>query len=102
LIVKSEDPHREETLQAIRDLRPTFSSGLEGFGIPQAPLLDLAPQGVLSYHHGDMREYRGPTAGLLGLYNGEKPNRVTVQRPAQASTAASPLSSGVSGVRVVG
>jgi methionyl-tRNA formyltransferase len=61
-------------------LRPDLLLLIGGFGIIKAPLLDLAPQGVLSYHHGDMREYRGQPPAFWELYNGEKPNRVTVQR----------------------
>ena len=51
-----------------------------GFGILKPPLLDLAPQGTLSYHHGDMRRYRGQPPAFWELYNGERSIGVTVQR----------------------
>jgi folate-dependent phosphoribosylglycinamide formyltransferase PurN len=79
-IVRTKDPYGEETIQAIRDLRPEVLLLIGGFGIIKAPLLNLAPQGVLSYHHGDMREYRGQPPAFWELYNGEQRIGVTVQR----------------------
>lgn len=35
---------------------------------------------MLSYHHGDMRRYRGQPPGFWELYNGEREIGVTVQR----------------------
>jgi folate-dependent phosphoribosylglycinamide formyltransferase PurN len=79
-IVWTTDPYGEETIQAIRDLRPEVLLLIGGFGIIKAPLLNLAPQGVLSYHHGDMRKYRGQPPAFWELYNGEARIGVTVQR----------------------
>ena len=79
-VVRTEHPYSEETLQAIRDLRPEVIVLIGGFGILKRPLLDLAPHGVLSYHHGDMREYRGQPPAFWELYNGEQRIGVTVQR----------------------
>ncbi len=79
-VVRTKDPYGEETIQAIRDLRPEVLLLIGGFGIIKAPLLNLVPQGILSYHHGDMREYRGQPPAFWELYNGEKRIGVTVQR----------------------
>jgi methionyl-tRNA formyltransferase len=79
-IVCTKDPYGEETIQAIRHLRPEVLLLIGGFGIIKPPLLNLAPQGVLSYHHGDMRKYRGQPPAFWELYNGEQQIGVTVQR----------------------
>lgn len=40
----------------------------------------LFPQGVLSYHYGDVRKFRGQPAGFWELYHGENELVVTVQK----------------------
>jgi methionyl-tRNA formyltransferase len=52
---------------------------LRGFGIIREPLLSLTPYGVLSYHHGDLRKYRGGPPAFWELYNDEKEMGVTMQ-----------------------
>ncbi len=79
-IITTEDPYCEQTLESIRALRPEVILLLGGFGIVKPPLLSLAPQGVLSYHHGDMRKYRGQPPAFWELYHGEEAIGVTVQR----------------------
>ena len=51
-----------------------------GFGIIRKPLLNITRNGVISYHHGDMRKYRGQPPAFWELYNGEEEMGVTVQR----------------------
>lgn len=51
-----------------------------GYGIVREPLLSLTPMGVLSYHHGDMRKYRGQPVGFWEMYNGDDEMGVTIQR----------------------
>jgi folate-dependent phosphoribosylglycinamide formyltransferase PurN len=82
-VVRTEDLYSAETIQAIRDMQPGVLVLIGGFGIVRPPLLDLAPHGILSYHHGDMREYRGQPPGFWELYNGERRIGVTVQRLSQ-------------------
>lgn len=53
---------------------------LNGFGIIKEPILSLTPKGVISYHHGDMRYYRGQPPAFWELYNGEKEMGVTIQQ----------------------
>lgn len=60
-------------------LAPDVLVLLGGFGILKQPLLDLAPKGVLSYHHGDMRRYRGQPPAFWEMYHGETAMGVTVQ-----------------------
>lgn len=50
-----------------------------GFGIIKEPVLNLTPKGVLSYHHGNMRSYRGMPPAFWELYHYEKEMGVTVQ-----------------------
>ena len=52
---------------------------LRGFGIIREPVLSLTPFGVLSYHHGDLRKYRGGPPAFWELYNGEKEMGITMQ-----------------------
>lgn len=73
-------PYAEETIQRLKALQPEAMVMLGGFGIVKEPLLSLAPGGILSYHHGNMRKYRGQPVGFWELYNGEHEMGVTVQR----------------------
>jgi hypothetical protein len=73
-----DDLYAPATLDRIRDRAPDciFRSG---FGIIKPPVLSLAPHGVLSYHHGDMRRYRGQPVAFWELYRGERTMGVTLQ-----------------------
>lgn len=64
-----------ETLAAETDVVVRF-----GFGIIKGDVLDAPEHGVLSYHHGDIREYRGQPAALWEFLHGEDEIGVTVQR----------------------
>lgn len=70
--------YSDETLDHIRSHAPDAIVRC-GFGIIREPLLSLAPRGVLSYHHGDIRAYRGQPVGFWELYHGESEMGVTVQ-----------------------
>jgi methionyl-tRNA formyltransferase len=50
-----------------------------GFGFIHEPVLSLPPKGVISYHHGDIRKYRGLPVAFWELYAGEPKMGVTVQ-----------------------
>lgn len=51
-----------------------------GFGILKGDVLDAPEYGVLSFHHGDLREYRGMPSGFWEYLNGEDTAGVTLQR----------------------
>ena len=79
-VIESSTPYAEETIQRLQLLLPEAMVMIGGFGIVKEPLLSLAPKGILSYHHGDMRKYRGQPVGFWELYNNETEMGVTVQR----------------------
>ena len=78
--VETKQPYSEESIARMMHWSPDVMVMLGGFGIVKEPLLSLAPQGILSYHHGDMRKYRGQPVGFWELYNNESQMGVTVQR----------------------
>jgi len=51
-----------------------------GFGLLKNQVLNICRYGVLSYHHGNMRKYRGQPPGFWELYNNEKEIGVTIQK----------------------
>jgi len=77
-VVETENLYDGDVLDAIRSTKPDciFRTG---FGIIQEPVLSLAPRGVISYHHGDMRRYRGIPPGFWELHDGERAMGVTLQ-----------------------
>jgi folate-dependent phosphoribosylglycinamide formyltransferase PurN len=78
-VVKTKNPYSEEIVSLIRSHNLDLLLLINGYGIIKAPLLNVAKHGILSYHHGDMRKYRGMPPGLWELYNNEKEMGVTVQ-----------------------
>ena len=89
--VRTVEPYGEPALAWIRELRPDVMILLGGFGVVRAPLLAIAPHGVLSYHHGDMRRYRGQPPAFWELYNGERALGLTVQRLTEELDAGEPI-----------
>ncbi|MFA9427630.1 formyltransferase family protein [Natronorubrum sp. A-ect3] len=51
-----------------------------GFGIIKGDVLSAPSHGVLSYHHGNIREYRGRSPGVWEFANDERTAGVTLQR----------------------
>lgn len=51
-----------------------------GIGILRGDILTTPPFGVIGYHHGDVREYRGGPPGFWEFVHGEEETGVTVQR----------------------
>ncbi len=74
-----DDFRSEEAISFARECRPdvVFRSA---FGIIREPWLSMSPLGVLSYHHGDLREVRGQPVGFWEVYRGLSEMGVTVQR----------------------
>jgi folate-dependent phosphoribosylglycinamide formyltransferase PurN len=79
-VIRTTDPYDPRTLEQLERTKPDVLLLVGGLGIVRAPILGVAPHGVLSYHHGDMRRYRGQPPGFWELYNGETEIGVTVQR----------------------
>ncbi len=75
---ETDDLYASGTLDRIRECAPDclFRSG---FGLIREPVLSLAPRGVLSYHHGNIRRFRGQPVGFWELYEGAEDLTVTVQ-----------------------
>jgi methionyl-tRNA formyltransferase len=90
-VIETTAPYGPECLEAITRLEPDVLCRISGFGIVKEPLLSIAPQGVLSYHHGDMRRYRGQPPGFWELYHGERIMGVTVQRLAAGIDCGEPI-----------
>lgn len=51
-----------------------------GFGFLVGPILSALDYGVLSYHHGDLREYRGQPMGFWEFVHGRPTAGITVQQ----------------------
>jgi methionyl-tRNA formyltransferase len=77
-LFETDDLYSDRTLDFIRAKRPDTIFRF-GFGFIREPILSLPPKGVISYHHGDMRKYRGQPVGFWELYAGERQMGVTVQ-----------------------
>lgn len=78
-IIETKNPYSRETIEKIKEYNLDLLILVGGFGILKKQLLNLTSLGVLSYHHGDMRKYRGMPPALWELYNDEKEMGVTVQ-----------------------
>lgn len=78
-LIETIDPHSQTTIEDIKKYDLDLLVLVGGFGILKEPLLNVTPIGVLSYHHGDMRKYRGMPPALWELYNNEKEMGITVQ-----------------------
>ena len=78
--IKTINPYDETTLNTIKSYELDVLLLIGGYGIVKESLLNLTPQGVLSYHHGNMRKYRGMPPVFWELYNNEKEVGVTLQK----------------------
>lgn len=67
-----------EVYQWINNLNPDILF-LRGFGIIKDPILNIAPYGVLSYHHADITKYRGGPPLFWELFHKEKEAGITLQ-----------------------
>ena len=77
--IETSNHYADETIDKIKSYKLDILVLTGGFGIIKKPLLEVAPMGVLSYHHGNMRKYRGMPPAFWELYNNEKEMGVTVQ-----------------------
>ncbi len=89
--LETASPYAPETSARIRRHNLDLLVLVDGFGIIREPLLSVCPKGILSYHHGDMRKYRGMPPGLWELYHGEKEMGITVQKMAAGLDCGVPI-----------
>ncbi|MDG2080411.1 MAG: formyltransferase family protein [Bacteroidales bacterium] len=78
-IIETDEPYSDTTIDKIKEYDLDLLILIGGFGIIKKKILDVTPLGVLSYHHGDMRKYRGMPPALWELFNNEKEMGITVQ-----------------------
>ena len=78
-VYKTKDVYSVESIDMIRKNNLDILLFIGGYGIIKEPLLSLTPLGILSYHHGNMRKYRGQPPALWELYNNENEMGITVQ-----------------------
>ncbi|MXR21395.1 formyltransferase family protein [Halobacterium bonnevillei] len=68
------------TDRVVDRLAETDVAVLFGFGFLVGDTLDAPEMGVLSFHHGDVREYRGKPMGFWEYVHGRETAGVTLQR----------------------
>jgi len=90
-LLEADSPCAPQLSDRIRAYHLDVMILLCGFGIIREPLLSVCPKGILSYHHGDMRKYRGMPPGLWELYHGEKEVGITVQKIAAGLDCGMPI-----------
>jgi len=66
--------------EAVAALSETDIAVRFGFGIVKGAALSAPRHGVLSYHHGDLRRYRGRPAGFYEFLQEESEAGVTIQK----------------------
>ena len=78
-LIRLNDLYSTESLKIIKELHADAGVLFGYHRIVKPVFINIFPTGVLSYHYGDMRKYRGQTAGFWELYYGEKELGITVQ-----------------------
>ena len=78
-IIETKTPYSDATINRIKKFELDILLLVGGFGIIKEVLLNTTPKGILSYHHGNMRKYRGMPPARWELYNNENEMGVTVQ-----------------------
>lgn len=78
-IIETKSPYSDATVNKIKEYKLDILLLVGGFGIIKKALLNATPKGVLSYHHGNMRKYRGMPPARWELYNNEREMGITVQ-----------------------
>lgn len=79
-IIETNSPYSSETTSRIREYKLDILLLINGYGIIKEELLTITPLGVLSYHHGNMRKFRGMPPAFWELYYNEKEIGITVQK----------------------
>lgn len=79
-ILETSSLSSSETLSKLKEYDLDILLLINGFGIIKKEVLEITPRGILSYHHGNMRKYRGMPPAFWELYNNEKEIGITVQK----------------------
>lgn len=79
-VLEIDNPYTPASLDQIRDFKADVGVLISAFGIVKSSLIKSFDKGILSYHHGDMRHYRGQPPAFWELFHDEKMIGVTVQR----------------------
>lgn len=79
-VLKTKNIYSDEAISTIDSYFLDVLILLGGFGIIRKPLLHNCPNGVLSYHHGNIRKYRGGPPAFWELFNGRSDMGLTVQK----------------------
>ncbi len=79
-ILTTPNPGSPENVSVIQSYLPEVLILLGGFDRVNKALLELTRYGVLSFHFGDLRKYRGEPPAFWELYNGKNEMLVTVQK----------------------
>ena len=90
-ILETDNPYSKDFCTKISEHNLDTLVLLDGFGIIKEPFLGACKGGILSYHHGDMRKYRGMPPCFWELYNGEKSMGITVQKITKGLDCGSPI-----------
>jgi methionyl-tRNA formyltransferase len=90
-VIDTSSPYDPTTLARIQEYQLDVLLLIGGFGIVKDALIKLTPLGILSYHHGDMRKYRGMPPALWELYHNETQMGVTVQLLASGIDCGTPV-----------
>ncbi len=90
-LLETANPYSPQASAQIREHNLDLLVLVSGFGIIRGPLLNICSKGILAYHHGDMRKYRGMPPGLWELYNGETEIGITVQQIARGLDQGVPI-----------
>ncbi len=91
-IFKTEEPYSKISINQIKKIKPDVLVNISGFGrLIKKSILSIPKHGVLSFHHGDMRKYRGQPAGFWELFNYEREMMITVQILSEKLDAGIPI-----------
>ena len=79
-ILSTSIPGSPKNISIIESYSPDVLILLGGFKTINKSLLNLTEFGILSYHFGDLRKYRGEPPAFWEIYNGKNEMIVTVQK----------------------
>ena len=80
IIYSIENLYSASTINMIKKNNHDVLVLVNGYGIIKEPILSIVTHGVLSFHHGNIRKYRGMPPLFWEYYHGEKECGATVQR----------------------